>query len=296
MDEARYHAMRVLLYDTCLPAEAILGAFAILNKAKTPVRGLSPRYQLDDLLAAAFVAYKVYTTNCMPTRTDFMRNVLPELLPCVQSIDLETAELRMLESVSWTVPATTRYDCVLALLCQLAPHDVATLCATDCTICTGVVEQPTKLPCGHVCCRGCIATMSCHGFGRRQACPACCGTMAKDEYAHYATVRTMMPLKLEIDRALGYSVLAPHIPDDGLFARAVLWAAAHMAYERKMPVWVPKLFDEEYTKRAVALAGLSISTAYDRGVPGTLVAPLLSHANKRKLSDAFLCDEPVPCE
>jgi len=289
MSEARHHALRLLLYDTCLPIESILGAFMILDKAETPTHGASPRYRLDDLMAAAYVAYKVYTTNCSPTRTDFRCNLLTELQPCVRRIDMQAAELRMMESVAWTVPSTTRYDCVLALMYQMAAHDETIVRANDCTICKGPVENPTQLPCGHMCCRGCIATMVCNGFPRTHVCPACCQALPEHAHAHYITMRTMMPLKLEIDRALGYSLLAPHIANDGLYARAVLWAAVHLTCERKyvpaLPSWETYLYDDEqYTRRNIALAGISISTAYDRGAAGTLVLPPVACGKKRKHS------------
>ena len=312
----RRQAVHILLYETHLPAEAILGAFAILDKASNSAQAahstgsescayldtlrsaglmaLKHEHAFCNLMAAAFVAYKVYTTNCMPTMKDFLENMLPDFKPRVQALQsqIKLAEQRVLSAISWTVPTRTRFELVLRLLAQMAEHTCVECASQDCTICNSTVDNPYKLPCGHTCCRGCVATMACHGFGRKHACPACCKGLQLLAYHHYSALRTLMPLKLEIDRACVYSVLAEPIDDDELFARAVLWAAVYLLNERKVPVrlpnWLPLLYDAEKNcpQHKVVMAGMDIATAYAHGKPGTLqrtnVTVPLPMSRKRK--------------
>ena len=314
----RRHAVHTLLYETHLPAEVILGAFSILDKVNDNFHvaqssGSQPAHHLQllqraslmtaestsalcNLMAAAFIAYKVYTTNCAPCLNDFFSNVLPDYLPHVKAVkdNIMRAEQDVLAAINWTVPTRTRFDCVLEVLAEMAEHTTVHCSAQDCTICNSPVENPYKLPCGHDCCRGCVATMTCHGFRRKHACPACCKGLPLLAYHHYSAIRTMMPLKLEIDRACAYSVLASPIKDCDLFARAVLWAAVYLMSERKVkariPTWLPHLYNSEKNcpQHKVVMAGMDIATAYAKGKPGTLqlskmpVPSLASKSKKRK--------------
>ena len=109
-------------------------------------------------------------------------------------------------------------------------------------------------------------------------------------YPHYAAVRTMMPMERELERALAQTLLLPHIDEDSVFARAVLWAAVHMTIQRTpsmdIPAWFPHMFDsEKHSKQIIARHGIQISTAYVVGHAGTVgrhVQPLAD--KKRKFS------------
>ena len=317
--EVRRHAVHVLLHDTNLSSEVILGAFGILDKASARAAhlraqgdaaqakqvcaaGLMAEQSSDDvlcgnmslaafsnLMAAAFIAFKVYTPSSVVTCSDFTSQVARWLRHYMALVDLIKAERDVLQSIEWTIPTTTRYECVLEMLSNMALHDVVKLCATDCPLCTAPVHKPVKLPCGHTCCHRCVSIMRSNGFTAKMTCPACCSGVPALAQAHYNAVRTSMPLNKELRRATAYSLLAPSIRDDGLYARAVLWAAAHLCSERKHlpspPSWVPHLYDDAaYLKSIVMRHGVSISTAYTRGQAGTLFSDTcMLLGKKRKL-------------
>ena len=292
----RRRALGLLLYETHLPVEAILGAFNILDRTSSLRDSLLADLtlttaSLTQLMAAAWIAYKVNTTNCVPRMEHFQQIIMKPLQRRARSLNTRGAEVALLDRLRWHVSTTTRYDCVLQLLSKLAPFDVIRVPADHCTICRGPVEQPTRLDCGHTCCHGCVATMKCHGFSSKQRCPSCSSSsITAMAYPHYAAVRTMMPIKREVERALAHTLLLPHIGEDSVFARAVLWAAVHMTIERTpamdVPAWFPHMFDsEKHSKHIIARHGIQISTAYVVGHAGTVgrhVQPLTD--KKRKFS------------
>ena len=100
----RVGAVQALYDHSQLPPTSILGAFAILGKARLP---LTPRH----LAAAAFIAYKTYEISVNESILWFRNRMMPESDPAVLKAD----EMRVLEAVSFNVPSRTRMECVHAL-------------------------------------------------------------------------------------------------------------------------------------------------------------------------------------
>lgn len=100
---SRSEAVRRLYEDTHLTPVSIVGTFQILDKAKCALL-------LENVLTAAWTAYKVYETYVSQTLTDF-RAVAP-----IATQDLRGPELYLLASIQWTVPARSRTDAVDELL------------------------------------------------------------------------------------------------------------------------------------------------------------------------------------
>jgi len=95
----RTEAVQLLYDDTKLPTTTIVGAFGILDKSGC-------KLLLDNVMAAAWTAYKTYETYVPQSQADFR-----ELAPVAEA-NLLQRELDILESVGWAVPARTRVDAV----------------------------------------------------------------------------------------------------------------------------------------------------------------------------------------
>jgi hypothetical protein len=93
--------LHMLFEKTELPVEAILGAYAILEKGGMPCN-------LRYLIAASFTAYKVYTTHACQLVSTFQARMLPSWT----KTDIVADELRVLAAISNVVPWRTRMDCV----------------------------------------------------------------------------------------------------------------------------------------------------------------------------------------
>jgi len=96
---SRGEAVRCLYDETHLTPVSIVGTFQILDKAGCALA-------LENVLAAAWTAYKVYETYVSQTMTDF-RAVAP-----LAKQDLRARELELLASIQWTVPTRSRTDVV----------------------------------------------------------------------------------------------------------------------------------------------------------------------------------------
>lgn len=108
---SRSEAVRCLYEDTHLTPNSIVGTFQILDKAGCAL-------VLENVLAAAWTAYKVYETYVSQTLTDF-RAVAP-----IATLDLRDHEVRLLSSMLWTVPVRCRIDAVDDLAHKLGVTDV----------------------------------------------------------------------------------------------------------------------------------------------------------------------------
>jgi len=93
--------VQTMFERTNLPVEAILGAYAILEKGKLPCTA-------RNLIAASFSAFKAYTTKAN-RRISFFQG---QMVPALQKTDLAADELRVLAAASWGIPSATRVDCV----------------------------------------------------------------------------------------------------------------------------------------------------------------------------------------
>ena len=96
---SRGEAVRQLYDHTFLSPTAIVGTFQILDKADCCL-------VLENVLAAAWTAYKVYETYVSQTMTDF-RAVAP-----LATQDLRARELELLASMQFTVPTRSRTDVI----------------------------------------------------------------------------------------------------------------------------------------------------------------------------------------
>jgi hypothetical protein len=116
------------LFDgTYLSTATILGAFAIVDKARVPLT-------VPNLVAAAFAAYKTYDTCIHQKVSAFQTHVVPG----IERTDLKVDEMQVLAAVGWTVPARTRIDCVRNLAHSLGLAGIAGLEGF-----TGVYERAT---------------------------------------------------------------------------------------------------------------------------------------------------------
>lgn len=90
------------LYDgTHLGAETIVGTMTLLERARVPLT-------LQNLVAAAFTAYKAYDTS-VDERVLFFQT---HMVPGIEKTNLKADEMAILAAVGWVVPARTRLDCV----------------------------------------------------------------------------------------------------------------------------------------------------------------------------------------
>ena len=96
---SRTEAVRRLYDDTLLPPTTIVGTFGILDKADCALT-------LDNVLAAAWTAYKTYETH-VSQKLSYFRGLAPNA-----EADLRVAELRVLGALGWAVPARTRVHAV----------------------------------------------------------------------------------------------------------------------------------------------------------------------------------------
>ena len=104
MAMTRRQAVAKLYNDTSLPPKTILGTFALLDKAKLPLR-------MEWVVAAAFSAYKTYETETVERVSAFQDQIVPVL----RRTNLKADELRVLKKVGWVMPPRTRIDCVETL-------------------------------------------------------------------------------------------------------------------------------------------------------------------------------------
>ena len=108
MTMSRGKAVSTLYESTHLPGTTILGALAVLDKGGLPLT-------TENLVAAAFSAYKTYETNVPDQISDFQEHMVPD----IPATALQADERKVLAAIDWTMPARTRMDCVANLAHEL---------------------------------------------------------------------------------------------------------------------------------------------------------------------------------
>lgn len=108
---SRSEAVLQLYEHTQLTPTSIVGTFQIIDKAGCSLI-------LENVLTAAWVAYKVYETFVSPKLRDF-RTIAPMAME-----DLREREIGMLSLMQWAVPARSRTDVVDDLAYKLGVHNL----------------------------------------------------------------------------------------------------------------------------------------------------------------------------